>query len=254
MQRQAQQRRELEQNLRLALQHGEFELFYQPVLEIATRKVRHFEALIRWRRPARRADRARRVHPRRRAERPHPADRRLGVARGLQATRPGGRARSASRSTFPRCKWPPAASKPMSPPRSPTAASPPYRLELEITETTLLNASEKHLATLRGLKAMGVRIAMDDFGAGHSSLNYLQSFPFDKIKIDRAFARGHRPLAERRGDRQGDHRPVPGARDADDDGGRRDRGAVPRRRADGRHRRRRAICSARRARPTRSCG
>ena len=48
---QAQQRRELEQNMRLALQNGEFELFYQPVLEIATRKVRRFEALIRWRSP-----------------------------------------------------------------------------------------------------------------------------------------------------------------------------------------------------------
>ena len=64
-----------------------------------------------------------------------------------------------------------------------------YRLELEITETTLLNASEKTLATLRRLKAIGVKIVMDDFGAGHSSLSYLRSFPFDKIKIDRAFAR-----------------------------------------------------------------
>jgi EAL domain-containing protein (putative c-di-GMP-specific phosphodiesterase class I) len=64
----------------------------------------------------------------------------------------------------------------------------PQRLELEITESALLHDTEATLATLRRLKQRGVRIAMDDFGAGHSSLGYLQSFPFDKIKIDRAFA------------------------------------------------------------------
>ncbi len=63
------------------------------------------------------------------------------------------------------------------------------RLELEITETALLEDSEATLATLYRLRELGVRIAMDDFGTGYSSLAYLQSFPFDRIKIDRSFIR-----------------------------------------------------------------
>ena len=63
----------------------------------------------------------------------------------------------------------------------------PHRLELEVTESVLLQNNETTLATLHQLRALGVRIAMDDFGTGYSSLSYLRSFPFDKIKIDRCF-------------------------------------------------------------------
>jgi EAL domain-containing protein (putative c-di-GMP-specific phosphodiesterase class I) len=70
----------------------------------------------------------------------------------------------------------------------------PARLELEITERIFLEDTDNTLTTLRRLKALGVRIAMDDFGTGYSSLSYLRSFPFDKIKIDRAFVSD---LAER---------------------------------------------------------
>ena len=63
----------------------------------------------------------------------------------------------------------------------------PGRLELEITEGVLIEDFDRGVALLRRLKALGVRISMDDFGSGYSSLTYLQAFPFDKIKIDRAF-------------------------------------------------------------------
>jgi EAL domain-containing protein (putative c-di-GMP-specific phosphodiesterase class I) len=66
----------------------------------------------------------------------------------------------------------------------------PERLELEITETSLLENQESHLATIRQLKNLGISIALDDFGTGYSSVTYLTSFPFDKIKIDRSFTQG----------------------------------------------------------------
>jgi diguanylate cyclase (GGDEF)-like protein len=66
----------------------------------------------------------------------------------------------------------------------------PERLELEITETSLLENQEAHLTTIRQLKNLGLSIALDDFGTGFSSINYLTIFPFDKIKIDRSFTKG----------------------------------------------------------------
>jgi EAL domain-containing protein (putative c-di-GMP-specific phosphodiesterase class I) len=65
----------------------------------------------------------------------------------------------------------------------------PSRLELEITESVLLEDDEANLAMLHQLRSIGVRISLDDFGTGYSSLSYLRSFPFDKIKIDQSFVR-----------------------------------------------------------------
>ena len=75
---------------------------------------------------------------------------------------------------------------------------PPSRLELEITETGIIQDKDKAFATVSAIKALGVSIAMDDFGTGYSSLSTLQTFPFDKLKIDRAFiaAMGHTQSAD----------------------------------------------------------
>ena len=67
---------------------------------------------------------------------------------------------------------------------------PPGRLELEITEGVIFDDPSRALSILRRLKSLGVKIAMDDFGTGYASLSSLQSFPFDKIKIDRSFVSG----------------------------------------------------------------
>jgi EAL domain-containing protein (putative c-di-GMP-specific phosphodiesterase class I) len=66
---------------------------------------------------------------------------------------------------------------------------PAQRLEIEITETVMMNDTATTLETLNQLRSLGVRIAMDDFGTGYSSLSYLRRFPFSKIKIDQCFIR-----------------------------------------------------------------
>ena len=70
------------------------------------------------------------------------------------------------------------------------AGLPARRLEIEITESVLMQNTETTMATLHRLRELGVRISMDDFGTGYSSLSYLRKFPFDKIKIDRSFISG----------------------------------------------------------------
>jgi EAL domain-containing protein (putative c-di-GMP-specific phosphodiesterase class I) len=77
------------------------------------------------------------------------------------------------------------------------SALPPARLQLELTETVLIEDVDKNVALLHELKRLGVTLALDDFGKGHSSLSYLHRFPIDRIKIDRAFVAG---LPERRAD------------------------------------------------------
>ena len=195
------ERKALEQDLHHALQRGELELHYQPQIDLATPHHGRGRGAAALASSQARADPARPLHPARRGQRPDPADRRLGAGAGL----PAGQAlaaRRACRSCACRsiCRrsssaiptWPASVRGVLE--RSGLA---PDRLELEITERVLMEDTETNLATLRELKQLGVKISIDDFGVGHSSLGYLRRFPFDEIKLDRSFvaALEHDPSA-----------------------------------------------------------
>jgi diguanylate cyclase (GGDEF)-like protein len=185
---QMQTRRVLEQDLRKALPAGEFELHYQPVVNLASKEISGFEALIRWNHPSKGMI--------------SPADF-IPLAEEIGFIVPLGEwvIRQACATA---AQWPEelhvAVNISAIQFRNPglmqvivsaLAASglAATRLEIEITETVLLHNKEATLAMLHQLRALGIRIAMDDFGTGYSSLTYLQSFPFDKIKIDRSFVK-----------------------------------------------------------------
>jgi diguanylate cyclase (GGDEF)-like protein/PAS domain S-box-containing protein len=181
-------RRALELDLRKAVALEEFELFYQPIVDLATNKVNCFEALLRWR------------HPQRGLVTP---DHFIALAEEIGLLGPLG-AWVLKKACAEAIKWPrdilvavnlsPAQFKSGTLVLDVIAALgasglPANRLELEITESVLLQDTDTTMSTLKHLRELGVRIAMDDFGTGYSSLAYLQKFPFDKIKIDRSFVR-----------------------------------------------------------------
>ncbi|MBZ6077186.1 putative bifunctional diguanylate cyclase/phosphodiesterase [Microvirga puerhi] len=189
MDEQLQARRVLEVDLRKALVNGEFELFYQPQVDIRKKVITGYEALLRWR------------HPERGIVSPGEF---IPIAEDIGLISPLGEwvIQEACQEA---AKWP--ASMKVAVNLSPvqfrnknlvqcvknalTASNLcPSRLEVEITESVLLQDNDATLATLHQLRKLGVRIAMDDFGTGYSSLSYLRSFPFDKIKIDQSFVQG----------------------------------------------------------------
>jgi diguanylate cyclase (GGDEF)-like protein len=181
-----QERRLLERDLRRAVVDEEFELYYQPQVDARTEAITGCEALLRWH------------HPSRGLVAPNefiPIAEDIGVIVPLgawvihQACRDAatwpkhiGVAVNLSSLQFKGLTLIQTVVSALD-----AAALSPERLELEITESALLADSESTIATLNHLRELGVRIAMDDFGTGYSSLRYLQSFPFDKIKIDRGF-------------------------------------------------------------------
>jgi len=182
----AQARRLLMLDMRAALLRGEFEVYYQPIYDLETDRIICFEALVRWNHPLRGIT--------------LPADF-IPLAEETGLIVPIGDwvlrkacmdavswsqdvcvAVNLSPAQFKNRNLVPSVIAALS--ASGLAAN---RLELEITESVLLQDSEATLAALHKLREFGIRISMDDFGTGYSSLSYLRSFPFDKIKIDQSF-------------------------------------------------------------------
>ncbi|MGN6490038.1 MAG: putative bifunctional diguanylate cyclase/phosphodiesterase [Devosia sp.] len=181
-------RRRLEAELRRAVENGEFELHYQPILDLAAGSFAGFEALIRWQHPERGLI---------------PPGEFIPVAEeaGLIVTI----GEWALREAFTEAaRWPAELrvavnvstiqlrrGNLVATVMHALAASglPPGRAEIEITESVFLEHSAQSLDALRQLRALGIRVALDDFGTGFSALSYLLAFPFDKLKIDGSFVR-----------------------------------------------------------------
>ncbi len=184
----AQARRALELDLRNAVTAGEFEVFYQPIVNLTENRITGFEALLRWNHPTRG-----RVAPSEFI--PLAEETGLIVAIGEWVIRQA----CAEARTWPSDLRVAVNVSPLQF-RTKTLVSAvvsalassglrPDLLELEITETVLMTNNDATLAALHQLRSLGVRISMDDFGTGYSSLSHLRSFPFDKIKIDQSFVR-----------------------------------------------------------------
>jgi diguanylate cyclase (GGDEF)-like protein/PAS domain S-box-containing protein len=189
MHTEAQRRRELERDLRNAMENRELEAWFQPILSLADRRITGFEALMRWRHPTRGM-----VSP----------TEFIALAEEVGLIVPLG-----EWMLVQACKM--AADLPQEITiavnisavqfRTPGLVSavvralasngvPAHRLEIEVTESVLMDDQPHVFHSLRQLRDLGVRIALDDFGTGFASLAYLQRFPFDKIKIDRSFTMG----------------------------------------------------------------
>ena len=183
-----QARRQLEIDLRRALIEEELEVYFQPINDARTGAVRSFEALARWRHPERGMISPAEFIP-------------LAEQTGLIVPLGEWVLRAACREAM---HWPdevgvsvnlsalqfkaPALTATIRNALTDTRLA-AGRLELEITESVLLDGTNDNLSILRDFHALGIKIALDDFGTGYSSLSYLRSFPFDKLKIDQSFIR-----------------------------------------------------------------
>ena len=182
-------RREIEDELRAALQREELSIFFQPIVDLETGRIRTFEALVRW------------FHPEKGELRPDefiPVAEETGVIVTLGNWITAQAARAAA-------QWPDDISiavnlSPLQI-RAPGAALgiknalreaglDPRRLELEVTESLFIEDNHATAAFIDELSEIGVKFALDDFGTGYSSLGYINTFPLTKIKVDRSFVSG----------------------------------------------------------------
>jgi diguanylate cyclase (GGDEF)-like protein len=182
----AQARCSMEAALRNALSEKEFELYYQPLIDLEANRLIGLEALIRWQ------------HPERGTILPSEF---IPLAEEIGLMVPLGewvmQQACADAANWPEDIYVAVNLSPMQfkcgkllttvSTALDASGLAPHRLELEITESVILEKTEHNVAVLNALRCLGVRIAMDDFGTGYSSLSYLRSFPFDKIKIDQSF-------------------------------------------------------------------
>ena len=182
-------KKEIETELRAAIRKDELSIFFQPIVDLKTGKIRTFEALVRW------------FHPEKGELRPDefiPVAEETGVIITLGNWITAQAAKAAA-------QWPDdvTVAVNLSPIqlRAPGAALgilnairdaglPPERLELEVTESLFIEDSEHTARFIEELAGHGVRFALDDFGTGYSSLGYINQFPFKKIKVDRSFVSG----------------------------------------------------------------
>jgi diguanylate cyclase (GGDEF)-like protein/PAS domain S-box-containing protein len=184
----AKSRRKIETDLRDAIQNDGLRPYYQPLIDLSSGRITGLEALVRW---------------------PHPERGMISPAEFIPVAEDTGLINALGglmlhRACMDAAEWPDdvRVAVNLSPLQFRTgnllalvndalrqSGLPARRLELEITETLVLEKSSQVLATLHALRALGVRISMDDFGTGYSSLSYLRNFPFDKIKIDQSFVR-----------------------------------------------------------------
>ncbi|WP_326493118.1 EAL domain-containing protein [Novosphingobium sp. SL115] len=194
----AEERRQLEDDLRDAVANGGLELYYQPVVQTSTEKITGFEALLRWSHPEHGWISPAKFIP-------------IAEDTGLIAPIGEWALRTACQDLS---RWPEnvRVAVNVSPLQFANPALPAIvtsalasaqvaaeRLELEITESVFLNDDEGTEQMFRALKGLGVRLALDDFGTGYSSLGYLRTAPFDKIKIDQSFVRGATQPGSRNG-------------------------------------------------------
>ncbi|HTM96713.1 MAG TPA: EAL domain-containing protein [Croceibacterium sp.] len=182
-------KKEIEAELRAALQRDELSIFFQPIVDLETGHIRTFEALVRW------------FHPEKGELRPDefiPVAEETGVIITLGNWITAQAAKAAA-------QWPEDVTLAvnLSPVqiRAPGAALgiltalrdaklDPRRLELEVTESLFIDDNQHTARFIEDLSAEGVRFALDDFGTGYSSLGYINKFPFKKIKVDRSFVSG----------------------------------------------------------------
>ena len=182
-------KKQIEAELRAAIQRDELSIFFQPIVDLETGRIRTFEALVRW------------FHPEKGELRPDefiPVAEETGVIITLGNWITAQAAKAAA-------GWPEdvTIAVNLSPVqiRAPGAALgilnalkeaglDPHRLELEVTESLFLDDDDNTARFIDGLAAEGVRFALDDFGTGYSSLGYINKFPFSKIKVDRSFVSG----------------------------------------------------------------
>ncbi|WP_298304315.1 EAL domain-containing protein [uncultured Erythrobacter sp.] len=182
-------RREIEAELRTAIQRDELSIFFQPIVDLETSRIKTFEALVRW------------FHPEKGELRPNefiPVAEETGVivtlgnwitvqAARIAATWPDDVTVAVNLSPL-QIRAPGAALGIKNALRE--AGLPPHRLELEVTESLFIEDNHSTSAFIEELSELGVRFALDDFGTGYSSLGYINKFPFSKIKVDRSFVSG----------------------------------------------------------------